>query len=285
MLRSPRRSRAATVFLAGLAGACAAAGLTGCAGGSPLLHPAQTLASGDVRAAGGLSAQVVVGSLANDLSSARAQAARDPDLPGPPGTNPGYARGALVAAALAPGLAPFVGARVGIGGQAEGGIAYTGRGVRIDMRRAFTLGTGTALSIGGGVSAPFYGRQQGEPLPNVDLSSLRGYGADVPVLVGWESSAGIYRAWAGVRGGFEYDSIENLTSEPKPVTLGVPPIGLSATRYYGSALVGLAAGFRYLHVALELDATYQTAHGRYNGTTVDVQGVALTPATAVWWQF
>ena len=82
---------------------------------------------------------------------------------------------------------------------------------------------------GGGVSAPFYGRQQGEPLPNVDLSSLRGYGADVPVLIGWASSAGIYQGWFGVRGGFEYDSIENLTSEPKAVTLGIPPIGLSAT--------------------------------------------------------
>jgi len=227
----------------------------------------------------------VVGSLANDLSAAREQAARDPNVPGLAGTNPGYARGAIVAAAVAPGLAPFVAARVGIGGESEGGIAYTGRGVRIDARRAFALGKATALSVGGGVSVPFYGRQQGEPLPNVDLSSLRGYGADIPVLVGWESSAGIYQAWAGLRGGFEHDTIENLTSEPKPVTLGIPPIGLSATRYYGSAVVGLAAGFRVLHVALELDATYQVAHGTYNDTTVDVEGIALTPAAAVWWQF
>ena len=138
----------------GLALALLAANAIGCGGGSPLLHPARTLKSGDVRAAGGVSAHVVPGSLGEDLRRAREIAARDAtgaSSPGEPGQNPDYAKGALVAAAIAPGLAPFVGARVGIGNAFEGGLAYTGRGVRADMRRSFDDGP-YSLSLGLGVS-------------------------------------------------------------------------------------------------------------------------------------
>ncbi len=276
--------RLAKAAKAATAAVAAGAGLAGCAGGSPLLHPAHTLEAGDVGAAGGVSANVAVGSLADDLRGARSLAAQNVDVPGTPGSNPGYAKGALVAAAVAPGLAPFVAARVGVGGHMEGGVAYTGRGARIDLRRAFESGR-LALSIGAGVTGAFYGRQQGSPLPNVELSALHGLGADVPVLVGWRSPGALYQAWAGARAGFENDAIESLTSEPKNVSIGTPPIRLSATRVYGGGLVGVATGFRHLHVAFELDVAYQSAVGDYNDTHVSIRGVALSPATALWWTF
>ena len=257
----------------------------GCGGGGPLLHPAQTLPNGDVRVSGGVSANVAVGSLANDLAGARDIAARDPQAPGPPGTNAAYARGALVSAAIAPGLAPFLGARVGVGNQYEGGLAYTGRSVRADMRKAFDLSTSWALSVGLGAMAALYGRQQGSDLPNVALGSLHGYGLDLPVLVGWQSTGGLYMLWTGLRGGFEYDVVENVTTEPKDVTIGVPPIHLDATRTWGGAVLGVATGFRHVHVAIELDASYQYVTGTYNDTKVNVQGLTLTPATALWWSF
>lgn len=250
----------------------------------PLLHPARTLPAGDVRAAGGLSGQIAIGSIAEDLRSAKALAASNADLPGTPGSNPAYAKGALVAAAVAPGLAPFVAGRVGIGGNAEGGITYTGRAARLDMRRSFETGS-VQLSIGAGVTVPFYGRQQGSPLPNVDLSALHGYGADIPFLVGWTSKASLYSLWIGARAGAEHVGIDNLTSEPKSVTIGTGSISLAADRFYGGGLLGLAVGFRHVHVALELDVSYQTVNGRYNDTPVSVKGVSLTPASAVWWDF
>lgn len=259
--------------------------LAGCAGGTPLLHPAQTLPTGDVRAAGGLSGNVVVGSLAEDLRNARALAVADPTLPGAPGSNPSYAKGALVSAAVAPGIAPFVAARVGIGAKSEGGITYTGRNVRIDVRRSLDLSKEWALSGGVALDAALYGRQQGSTLPNVDLSSLRGYGLDVPLLVGYESTAGLYRLWLGARGGWEHDTIEDLTSEPKSPPIATGPIGLSADRAWVGGVLGLAVGFRHVHLALELDASYETVHGRYNDTTVDIHGLALAPAAAVWWTF
>jgi hypothetical protein len=258
--------------------------LTGCAGGSPLLHPARTLETGEVRAAAGVSANIAAGSIADDLRSAREEAAKNPDAPGAPGTDPTYAKGALVAALVGPGLAPFVAARVGAGNRFEGGVTYTGRGARIDMRRSFEH-ENIAFSAGLGVSGAFYGRDQGTQLPNVDLSAIHGYGADVPLLVGWQSDAGLYQIWGGARAGFEHDTIEALTSEPKNISLGVPPIGLSATRIWGGGLVGLAAGFRHVHAAFELDVAYQTGTGDYNGTHVAIQGVSVSPASALWWSF
>src|SRR5260221_5373882 len=66
-----------------LAALLCAACATGCAGGGPLLHPAKTLPTGDVRAAAGFSANVATGHAADALRSARDEAAEDPNAPGP----------------------------------------------------------------------------------------------------------------------------------------------------------------------------------------------------------
>jgi hypothetical protein len=264
-----------------------AAALAGCGGGSPLLHPARTLRSGDVRAAAGVSAHVAAGALGDDVLAAREIAARDAtgaSSPGAPGASPAYAKGALVLASVAPGLAPFAGARVGVGHAFEGGLAYTGRGVRADLRRSFDRGS-ASLSIGLGLSTALYGRQEDSKLPNVDLGALRGYGADVPILVGWQSASDLYSIWLGPRGAVERVTIEPLTSEPKGVTIGAPPIALDATRWQAGGVVGVATGFNHVHVALEAQVAYEHVSGTYNGNAVSISGASLTPATALWWTF
>ncbi len=226
-----------------------------------------------------------MGSLSQDLAVARDIAARSPEsVPGFPGTNPEYARGALVAAAVAPGIAPFVAARVGLGSAFEGGLSYTGRSIRVDLRRSFEVG-GLTLSAGLGGTAALYGNDPASSLPSVDLAALKGYGADLPLLVGWQSAGALYRVWGGLRGGFERDRLARLTSEPKEVPQGSTPIELEATRLYGGGLVGAATGFRHFHVALELDVAYQAVQGTFNGTKVAVSGLSMSPATAVWWTF
>jgi hypothetical protein len=259
-------------------------GAAGCAGGAPLLHPAKTMNLGEVRVAAGLSGNVALGSAADDLRTAREVAAKDPNAPGPPGTNPDYAKGALVAAAVAPGVAPFVAARVGIGSRFEGGITYTGRAVRIDARRSFDFGP-WSLSLGLGGTGALYARQQGTPLPAVDLAELRGYGADVPILIGAQTDDGMLAFWFGARGGWEHDRIETLTSEPKSVTIGIPPTSLTVRRFYAGGLLGATAGIKHVHVAFELSGAYEDLDGAFNATQVSVHGVSLSPATALWWSF
>jgi hypothetical protein len=162
-------------------------------------------------------------------------------------------------------------------------VAYTGRAAHLDVRRSFDWGP-TSLSVGLGIEMPIYGNPDTSTLPQIDLSSVHGYGADVPVLIGWESPARVYMVWAGLRGGWDHTDISALTTEPGAATV-TAPMTLSADRYYGAAVVGMAAGFRHVHVALELDAPYQAIHGTFNATTVTIQGLSLAPAAAVWWTF
>lgn len=256
---------------------------TGCAAGVPLLHPARTLAKGDVRVAGGAGANVVLGSASDELKKARALGAADPNGVGI-GQDPTYAKGVLVAAMEPAGVHPFVSGRVGIGWQAEGGLSYTGRAMRVDMRRSFDFGP-WSLSLGAGGTAVLYARETNETLPGLSLSQLRGYGADVPVLVGWSAEDESLLVWAGPRGGFEHNRIELLTSEPKDVPLGLPPVGLAATRYFAGGLFGVALGRGRLHVSLEVETTHHWITGRFNGVQADVRGFTVQPASALWWRF
>jgi hypothetical protein len=270
-----RRSGAATAL-----GWVAAGAVTGCGGGLPLLHPARTLPAGDVAAGAGFSGNIATGGLANALGAAREEAAvQGPTL------DATYARGALVAASVATGLAPVVTARVGLGWSSEGGLAYTGRGLRADLRRSFDLTPHWAVSAGVGGSAALYGHQDGGGLPDVDLAEVHGWGADVPVLLGYESDGQLYMLWLGVRGGWEHVDVSNLTSDPGSAPAGGTPIAISATRFWGGGLLGFAVGFRHVHVAMELDASYANIAGNFAQVHASVQGVTLAPATALWWHF
>jgi hypothetical protein len=277
--------RKASALLRCFVAVAATTPIAGCGGGLPLLHPAQTLPQGEVRVAAGLSGNVATGGLASALNGARDQAATGTVQP----ASAPYARGALVAASVAPGLAPYAAARVGAGWNFEGGVAYTGRGLRADVRRSFDLNTHWALSAGVGGSAALYGHQDGGNLPDVDLGSVHGWGADVPVLLGYASDGQLYMAWLGLRGGWEHVDLGSLSSAPaaeSPGASGTPtPISLSATRFWGGGLFGIAVGFRHIHVAIELDASYANIAGQFAGTHISVGGVTLAPSTALWWRF
>jgi hypothetical protein len=258
--------------------------LVGCGGGLPLLHPARVLDAGDVRAFAGFSGNVSTGDLAGALRSAGSEAISGPGQSAPP-SDETYAKGALVEASVAPGLAPLVGARVGIGEQLEGGIAYTGRAIRIDLRRSFDVSTHWSVSLGAGGLAALCGHEEGGALAGVDLSQLHGWGADIPLVVGYASDADLYTLWLGIRGGGEEVSIGEVRSEPKAVSLGTPPVSLSATRWWGGGLFGLAVGFRHVHVAMEIDVAYASIAGDFGGTHAQVGGLTIAPGTAAWWRF
>jgi len=273
-------------FVHGLGAAVALFGLlctTACGGGLPLLHPAQTLPAGEVRAAGGFSANIATGPLSTALNAARdaPAAARASGAPPPAQST----KGALVAASVATGLAPVVAVRVGFGSAVEGGVAYTGRGIRADVRKSFDLGPHWAVSVGGGGSAAVYNRRDGGDPPGVDLAAVRGWGADIPVLVGYASDGELYMMWLGVRAGWEHVDAGNASAGPATPASHDAPLSLAATRFWGGGLLGLAVGFRHVHVAMELDASYASVAGDFAGAHASLRGVTLAPATALWWRF
>lgn len=266
--------------------------LTGCGGGAPLLHPAHTLVDGDVTFAAGTSGRFALGGLR------RAEDRLDDDAATPGGaTTPderaGFVKGALSRLAVAPGVAPFVAARVGLGHHNEAGLSYTGRAFRIDGRHAFEWPK-LALSVGamatGALARP--NKQppndvRDEPgadpgLSDVTIASLNGYGLEVPVLFGYRSDADVVKLWTGLRAGFERDSA-NVSLVVAPDTQLASRAG--ATRWWGGGLVGFSVGLAPLEVRVEIDAAYESVHGyletQAGERSGDVAGWSLTPAMAI----
>jgi hypothetical protein len=253
------------------------------------LHPAHVLAAGHVSAGAGVSGQFAFRS----GDGARA--------PGPPEQH--SFEDAIARASLSPGIAPWVGARAGLGGRFETGLTYTGRSVRADARRAFG-GETVAVSVGAGASAVFSDPQDridgnGAPIPmegrlplgGGDLRAT-GYGFDVPVLVGWRSTASVVQGWIGARGGFE-----RIDGDLPLAPAGgerVPFASFSATRWHGGGLVGAAVGLWPVTVAVELDVAYQGVSGKASFPDVagppaqrdgSVSGLTLAPAGAIMGKF
>jgi hypothetical protein len=255
--------------------ASALALVTGCGGAGPLLHPAHVLPLGRVSAGVGASGQFVFGE--GERSVVRSPVPTNGAVSGSNAERV-YLEGAVSRAALAPGVAPWAGARAGLGGSNEGGLTYTGRAARIDARHAFGDDT-WALSLGLGASAVLMhpGSNHDLPPPGSTVSAGRfsgrsddiaatGWGFDVPVLVGWRSSASIVEAWAGVRAGVERVAGDLETNS----SVGAEGrASVTAFRKYGGGLVGAAIGLKPFSVALELDVAYQ-----------GVSGTATFPASA-----
>ena len=185
-------------------------------------------------------------------------------------------QGSLQNVGVSPGVAPWVSGRLGFAGSNEAGLTYSGRTIRADGRHAFSLGKPT-LSIGLGVSAI----AAHPPGSGSDPSGVYGGGLDVPVLLGVHSASDLYAFWFGPRAGFEYLAGGIQLADASA------PFEVHAEHFYGSLVAGFRVGFRHVHVAIELDATYHRVSGSYEPTgsmstlSASVQGVTLTPAGAL----
>jgi hypothetical protein len=263
--------------------------LSACGGGGPLLHPAHTLAEGDVTFAAGTSGRFTLGGLRGaekDLDGAAAipgGARSDTELQG-------FTNGSLSAVAVAPGVAPFLAARVGLGHHNEAGLAYTGRGARLDGRHAFEW-PNLAISVGGAALGAFAAPNDeanppppgsGTALRAFTLRSVGGYGFELPVLFGYRSDADVVTLWTGLRAGFERDAFGASVIESPDTDASAEG---KATRFWGGGLVGFSVGLAPIEVRVEVDAAYESLHGELvtggRELTGKVAGWSLTPAMAI----
>ncbi|APR99571.1 hypothetical protein [Pajaroellobacter abortibovis] len=271
-------------FSAVIATITAGGSLGGCAGGTPLLHPARVLPPQQVRAFTGFSSQWITGPTLDNLRTAHQFLVNRP--PSTPEADPTYAKSVLLMATLAPGLAPVAGARTGLGKSLEVGLTYTGRTARADIRRSFKdTKRHLALSIGIGGAVPFHGPEQVFSIPSITLSDLWGYGFDVPLLLGWESSLGMYKAWLGTRSGYEHIGVKVLDYENPSPSFAQFSATFSASRLWSGLVFGLEAGFRDMHIGFELGLTHHIINGNYLSYKETLYEWTLTPASAVSWQF
>src|SRR5687767_13767804 len=144
---------------------------------------------------------------------------------------------------MAPGVAPYLAARAGLGNHNEAGLTYTARSLRLDARHAFEWPK-VALSVGVVAigALPRVGDRPGENagaprsafgLRSAELVSPRGYGLELPVLFGYRSSADVVKLWTGLRAGFERDEFD-ITVVESPDT--VVASNANATRLWAGGL-------------------------------------------------
>lgn len=249
-----------------LAMATAAAG---CGGGAALLHGAHTLPEGRTAFGAGLTGTFTAGGTRSAIADAGST----------PADTGAYAQGAAAIAGIKPGVAPWLGARVGLAPAAEAGITYTGRGARVDGRYAIISRDRWALSVGVGGSfvLPRVSGDASDQLQGLRLDGERGWGGDVPILIGWRSDSEVVSLWAGPRAGYE-----RLTGTVSLGAVSPAPTGdLTLDHWYAGGVVGLTVGFRHLHAALELDAYEHGVRGNVAASKADVQGVTVAPAAAL----
>jgi hypothetical protein len=245
----------------------ASAFLAACAGGAPLLHTAHVLKPGEVQVGGGVAGQLALIQLPTTGAPADQQN-----------------RGSLQNLSVSPGLAPWGAGRVGIVGSNEAGLTYTGREIRIDGRHAFEFGK-LALSIGLGASA-IVPQTPGGSNP----AGVWGGGGDIPILIGAHSTGDIIAFWVGPRAGFEVFTGQVQLSDYMG---GTPLYAVTAYQLYAGITAGMRVGFRHVHVAIEVNASYHAANGSYQetmgangiaptaGASASVQQLSITPAGAL----
>lgn len=261
----------------------------GCGGAAPLLHPAHVLPVNTVSAGAGVSSQFVSDETEAEIERGRAAAGGSLSEAA---TGATYARGALLRALLGPGTAPWAGARVGLPGSNEAGLTYTGRALRLDARHAWPLGDEVALSLGVGATAllpdndslpPVQG--EGAPGPAEFELNASGWGADVPLLVGYQSLGGFVEGWAGLRAGFERveGELRRVSADPASARLDA-----SGQRWWAGGLVGFSVGVPPLWLRFELATTFQQLDGEVaSGAdmpalgTMDAARWTLAPSGAI----
>ena len=264
--------------------ALAAASGVGCGGAAPLLHPAHVEPEGVVTAGAGVSGQFVTGDAANKLRKARETTVQG--LAPTADADVKYRVGALAVAALGPGVSPFVSARVGIGGDNEAGLSYTGRSLRIDARHAFqTPSWALSIGLGGHGTRGRPGDGTSSELAGLSTEGVNGFGVDLPILVGWRSDAQLLSFWGGGRAGFEKLGGRICLGEGGQGCPASTP--WSATRSFGGAVLGFTLGFRHVFVSLEVDGYYQHAKASFDDRPGDVavSGFTIAPSGAVMGRF
>jgi hypothetical protein len=239
----------------------------------------------------GVQGNFVLGDADDRIAGARAAVASGGAISSP-AEQQAYAEGAIAHVLFAPGLAPWVGARVGVGYETEAGLAYTGRSARVDARHAFEA-KDVALSAGLGASAVLSRRGSGsdddptardQAVPGLDANGLSGWGIDVPILVGWRSDPELVQVWGGVRGGYER-VLGDVILRVDPSATTEETSEFDASRWYGAGVVGVMVSIDPIWVGVELAAAFGRAEGELDiggsHLTGKATALSLSPAGAV----
>lgn len=155
------------------------------------------------------------------------------------------------------GVAPGASVRHGLTRDIDLGLEVSGTALRGHLR--LQLGSGMVHLVTGLAPHVGLGHQDGE---------LIRLGGTIPIVLAVDVLS-IYEIWIGLQLG-----LEHLTGQA-----GTDSISMTALRTGG--VVGLAVGFRRVHVLVELAIDHELWTGSITDTQIERNGLVLTPALAV----
>lgn len=156
------------------------------------------------------------------------------------------------------GAAPVVLLRYGLSDRADLDVVATGSSARVQLRGRLPLGM-ASLMLG---LAPHVGVVH-------DGSTAVRAGGTVPIVLGFDVLS-VLEVWLGVRGAIEHVAGDLADGR-----------SLSITGVRSGGVIGVAAGFRRLHVLVELGIDHEYWFGNFSDSSIERNGLVLTPGFAV----
>lgn len=263
-----------------------ACSLAACSAASPVLVEPRLVRSGDLRFQTGAGALAPIAGDTRALADARQLLAAPPQGAAPPGTptrEEAVLPGLAVAYAARPGVAPVFRATTGLTSRLESTVRYSGRdfgaGVRALLFESRTAEAGaTTLTVGADGRALLRQEPEDGLLTGIVSDGVRGYGASVPVVLAWQSDAGLVIGYVASAVGVDRVSGRvGLTAFADPA----PARALGITRWWASGTVGLGVGFRRIRLVVELGVERDWLTADVSGMRADVRLWSLAPAFAV----
>jgi hypothetical protein len=160
------------------------------------------------------------------------------------------------------GVAPVAFVRHGLTDDVDLGVEAAGSSLLLSLRGQLRHRSG--LRLIGGV-APYVG------LVHDDGTAVRAGGA-LPIGIAFDAFS-VLEAWLGAR-----IAVEHVTGEMGPDAAAQ---SASLTGLRAGGVVGIAAGFRRLHVLVELGVDYEHWTGALADSSIERSGVVLTPGFAL----
>lgn len=253
----------------------------------PQLYPAKPLAKGTTEFGAGVSGDLPLGPTRRQLRKVTHAVGPSADPAAAAEQEARAVEAAILETALAPGIAPWLAARGGIGWNSEAQLSTSGRRLRLGVRHGIELPNEIWASAGFGAASLHQrtsnsddGSENREDAPY--LHGAGGFGLDIPVVIGWQSRGQIIALWAGIVVG-----LDQLSARLEPSRADV-----AIVRRYGAGLLGLSAGLEPIRVRAELAANYSSGRAEVRGLgggpdprPVALRGFSLAPAAAIAFEF
>jgi hypothetical protein len=256
----------------------------GCAATLPMLAEPRLVREGEVRVqVGAAAAAPIGGDLASVRDGRRVLEAAEEAPPDTAETRSALLPAAAVAFGARPGVAPLVRSTLSLSKDFEANVQYGGRDIAVGGRyllwekRSVDAGALT-LTVGGLAHALLRGRPEDGYLQGVATQNIRGVGGAIPLILGFQSDAGLIIGYLGALIGYEHVS-GTIAFTGRSGTGRA--LDASVSRVHATGTIGVGVGFRRIRIVAELGVRNDWLNATIDDQSQRLSIISLTPAFAL----